>query len=330
MEPSATNAGAPGGPDLLTLGEVMRVFVAESGEPVGRADRFRSTIGGAEGNVAIAIARLGLRASWVGNVGTDDAGSYVLRRLRAEGVDVSSAGVVDGFTGMLIRNSSPDGAISVSYHRAGSAGSRLDAELVRRAWAAGVPRAVHVTGISAMLSDSGMTAVRELFGLADDAGVPVSFDVNLRTRLAPLDAWRAVIPELAARADIVFAGGPELALVEQGEPLTVARGLCANRARAVVLKNPDHTCTVVTPDGVATQPPLARRVVDPVGAGDGLVAGFLAGFLTGRSAAESLLRGAGVAAFAVGGWSDADEAPSEPVLEAFLDSVATGGEQVLR
>ncbi|WP_051266623.1 sugar kinase [Nakamurella lactea] len=328
--PAAAEGATPAGPDLLTLGEVMRVFVAEPGDAVARAERFRSSIGGAEGNVAIAVARLGLRASWVGNVGTDDAGSYVLRRLRAEGVDVDGVGVVDGFTGMLIRNSSADGAISVSYHRAGSAGSRLDADLVRRAWAQGVPRAAHVSGITGLLSGSSLDAVRELMTLADDAGVPVSFDVNLRTRLAPLDAWRTVIPELAGRADLVFAGEAELALVEQGEPLAVARGLCERRAKAVVLKNSDHTCTVVTADGVLTQPPLARRVVDPVGAGDGLVAGYLTGFLAGDGPAECLRQGAAVAAFAVGGWSDTEDYPTPAELAGFLASLDGGVEQVLR
>lgn len=319
------------GPDVLVLGEIMRVLVAEPGEAVGRAERFRSTVGGAEGNVAIGLARLGHRTSWVGNVGDDDAGRYVLRRMRAEAVDVDHVGVLPGsFTGLLIRNSSPDGAISVSYHRAGSAGSRLDADLVRRAWAAGPPTAVHVTGITAMLSAEALGAVRELLALARSAGVLISFDVNLRTRLAPVQAWRSVMPELAAAADIVFAGEAELALIDDGDPLAVARSLCAGRAQAVVLKNSDHTCSVVTADGVLTQPPLARRVVDPVGAGDGLVAGFLSGFLSGASTADSLRRAAGVAAFAVGTWSDTEDYPSDAELAGFLASLDGGAEQVLR
>lgn len=321
----------PASCDLLAFGEVMRVLVAEPGEALARAERFRSTIGGAEGNVAVALARLGLRTSWVGNVGDDDAGSYVLRRLRAEAVDVQQAGVLPGeFTGLLIRNSSADGAISVSYHRAGSAGSQLNTELVRRAWAAGPPRAVHVSGITAMLSPQALAATHELMSLAETAGVPVSFDVNLRTRLAPIAAWQAEMPGLAARADIVFAGDAELALIDDSDPLAAARALCAGRAEAVVLKHSDHTCSVVTADGVITQPPLARRVVDPVGAGDGLVAGFLSGYLAGAPAAESLRRAAAVAAFSVGSWSDTEDYPSEPELLGFLASLDGGVEQVQR
>jgi 2-dehydro-3-deoxygluconokinase len=181
-----------------------------------------------------------------------------------------------------------------------------------------------------MLSAAGLAATEELLSLAEQDGVPVSFDVNLRTRVAPVESWRTVMPRLATAADVVFAGEVELALIDDGEPLAAARGLCEGRAKAVVLKHSDHTCSVVTADGIVTQPPLARRVVDPVGAGDGLVAGFLSGFLGGASMAESLRRGAAVAAFAIGGWSDTENYPSEAELEGFLGSLDGGAEQVLR
>lgn len=319
------------GPDLLVLGEVMRVLVAEPGEALARADRFRSTVGGAEGNVAIAVARLGVRAAWVGRVGGDDAGDYVLRRMRAENVSVDHVGIdTDGFTGLLMRNSSAHGAISVAYHRTASAGSRVDAELVRAAWAAGRPRLVHVTGITAMMSPTSRQALDQLVSLAHADGIPVSFDINLRLRLAAVDQWRATVPAVASTADIVFASDAELALLSDEAPLTAARQLIDDGVGAVVLKNPDHSCTVLTADGAVTQQPLARHVVDPVGAGDALVAGYLSGYLGGATPADCLLRGAAVAAFAVETWSDTEELPTAAELEQFLVAQHTGAEQVLR
>ena len=43
-------------------------------------------MGGAESNVAIGVARLGVGAAWIGRVGDDAAGRKILRELRAEGV----------------------------------------------------------------------------------------------------------------------------------------------------------------------------------------------------------------------------------------------------
>lgn len=327
-------------PALLVLGEVMRVLVAEPGEALGRAEGFRSTIGGAEGNVAVGVSRLGHRAGWIGRVGDDDAGAYVVRRMRAEDVDVSAVQQVSGFTGLLLRNSSAHGAISVAYHRAGSAATSIDASQVRAAWAAaqaaGGPRLVHVTGISLMLSDETAAATRELIELAGAAQVPVSFDVNLRLRLAAPEQWRAALADVVPRAQVVFAGADELPLVPGGvdadgrpvHPEQVAHGLIAAGATAVVCKNADHTATVYTRDTAHTEQPLARQVVDPVGAGDALVAGYLSGVLDDEPPAACLRRGAGTAAFAVEGWSDTENLPSAKELTQLL--AAERGEQVAR
>ena len=319
-------------PRVLVLGEVMRVLVAEPGDTVDRAERFRSTIGGAEGNVAAALARQDVPAAWVGRVGDDDAGRYVLRRMRAEGVDVADVTVDrSSFTGLLIRNTSAHGAISVTYHRAGSAGSRVSAADVARAWERQRPSLVHVTGISALLSDEALGAVVELLDRAAADDVPVSFDVNLRLRLAPAERWRDVVPPLVSRAQIVFAGDAELAvLAPDAGPQVSAQQWLAGSAEVVVVKNGDHTCTAFTADGEVTQPTLVRSVVDPVGAGDALVAGFLAAHLTGADAAGCLARGAAAAAFAVQHWSDTEGLPTGSELDAFVAAIGRTGEQVLR
>lgn len=317
---------------VLVLGEVMRVLVAEPGDAVDRAERFRSTIGGAEGNVAAALARQGVPARWVGRVGDDDAGRYVLRRMRAEGVDVVDVTLEESsFTGLLIRNTSAHGAISVTYHRAGSAGSLVSATDVARAWERQRPALVHVTGITAMLSHDALGAVVALLDRAAADDVPVSFDVNLRLRLAAADRWRAVLPALVSRARIVFAGDGEIDVLAPGRTQAeVVREWLAGAAEVVIVKNGDHTCTAFTAGGELTRPSLVRAVIDPVGAGDALVAGFLGAYLAGADPDGCLTRGAASAAFAVQHWSDTEGLPTGPELDAFVAAIGNAGEQVLR
>lgn len=84
------------------------------------------SIAGSESNVAIGLSRLGHRAAWVGAVGNDEPGQLVLRTLRAEGVDVSSARLSDtSFTGFIAFDQPAHDITRVSYHRRGSAGSEL-------------------------------------------------------------------------------------------------------------------------------------------------------------------------------------------------------------
>ena len=73
--------------DLLTLGEPL-VSVTSRGRLPASPTLVKS-IGGAELNVAIGLARLGLRTAYVSRVGSDAFGDEIVRTLRGEGVDVS-------------------------------------------------------------------------------------------------------------------------------------------------------------------------------------------------------------------------------------------------
>ncbi|MGN6758336.1 MAG: PfkB family carbohydrate kinase, partial [Thermomicrobiales bacterium] len=82
-------------PEVVTLGETMVLFQAESVGPLREATTFRRLIAGAETNVAIGLCRLGHTTGWIGRVGDEDFGRAVLFRLRGEGVDVSRVIVDD-------------------------------------------------------------------------------------------------------------------------------------------------------------------------------------------------------------------------------------------
>src|SRR5215467_1325463 len=134
MTGAATSLAVPvgrGGPDVVTFGEALVVFVSPPSVPLASATRFHRTVAGAEFNVAVGLARLGHEVSFIGRAGDDPHGQLVLRALRAEGVNTDGL-VVDPSapTGMLVRDAHADRPVTVTYFRAGSAGSRLHAERV--------------------------------------------------------------------------------------------------------------------------------------------------------------------------------------------------------
>ena len=133
--------------DCVTFGETMALLVPDPAGTDGRRS-FQLEIGGAESNVAIALARLGHRASWVGRVGPDAMGDLVLRTLRAEGVDVSGVRRDPASTGVVFFERRLPTMQRVSYMRTGSAATQLCPADVD------VPpgtRVVHVTGVTAAL-----------------------------------------------------------------------------------------------------------------------------------------------------------------------------------
>jgi 2-dehydro-3-deoxygluconokinase len=289
---------------LVTLGETMAALSAPSVGPLRHQPHLHLHVGGAESNVAIAVARLGGAAAWVGRVGDDELGDLVLAQLRGEGVDVRDAVRDPGApTGLMIKSRRTSTVGRVAYYRRGSAGSRLTpADVpVDRVRAAQV---LHVTGITPALSPSARAATFAAVEEARAAGVPVSLDVNHRAALWGADEAGPVLAELAARADVLFSGEDEAGLllpdgVDRGDPFAVLAGLAALGPAEVVLKRGSRGALAMVAGGVVEVAPRAVLAVDPVGAGDAFVGGYLAELVAGAGATARLETAAGCGAFAV-------------------------------
>jgi 2-dehydro-3-deoxygluconokinase len=303
--------GASGAPYLLTLGETMILLAAPEVGPLRHANHLRLAIGGAESNVAIGASRLGTSTAWAGRVGDDEFGLLILRTLRAEGVDVSGA-IVDPLapTSLMIKERRTAATTRVSYYRADGPGARLSpadvpGDLVRGA------DVLHVSGITPALSRSAREAVRTAVELARDAGTPVSLDLNYRAALWTPEEAAAELRALCALSDHVFAGTDEGAVLGFGsDPLEIARGLGALGPKVVVVKRGSRGAMALAEDEVHQVEPLSVASIDPVGAGDAFVAGYLADLLDGKPIADRLRTAAACGAYAVTGWGDWESLPA--------------------
>ncbi|MBU7600412.1 sugar kinase [Streptomyces sp. P38-E01] len=313
-------------PELVTIGEVMGLLGARGTGPLREGSTLRLGLAGAEATVAIGVTRLGHRAAWVGRVGADAVGTVLLDTLRGEGVDVSAARLdPDRPTGLMLRESRTADRVRISYYREGLAGSRLGPDDVDPRLVGGA-RVLHLTGITPALGASALEAVRLAARTARASGTLVSFDLNYRSLLWSQDRAAEVFTELLAETDVVFAGLEEAALVTPvpapelpadapelrtsgasgperdgagDEAACAARALRAlGPAEAVVKLGPDGAC-VLSADGEHRQPALPVTSVDPVGAGDAFVAGYLSALLDGEDVPGRLRRGAVCGAFSV-------------------------------
>ncbi|WP_329619916.1 sugar kinase [Streptomyces sp. NBC_01255] len=293
----------PPGPELVTLGEVMAVAAATSPGPLATGAPLRLGWAGAEATVAIGVSRLGHSSAWTGRVGEDAAGAMVLAGLRAEGVDVSGARTDPAApTGLMLRERRTADRLRVTYYRAGLAGSRLAPEDLDEARISGA-RILHVTGITPALSPTARAAVEHAVALARAAGVTVSFDVNHRELLWSRAEAADALARLLPHADIVFAGPEEASLfvpeVPEDEPERMARALTRLGPSQAVLKLGAAGALAVVDDELHVRQAVPVTAVDPVGAGDAFVSGYLAAVLDDAPAAERLRLAALCGAFAV-------------------------------
>jgi len=295
----------------MTLGEALVVMDPASRGPLRHVTRFVKRIGGAELNVAVGLARLGHRVGWAGALGADEFGHEVLAFLRGEGVDVAGARVDgDAPTGVYFKERPTLDRLRVLYYRAGSAASRLRYEdLDVDALLAG--RVLHLSGITPALSDACRDLTERLVAAAVARGTLLSFDANVRWRLFAGRDPRAVLAPLVAQADLVFASEEEAELLLGGsDPAAVGAALPGMRASAIVVHGAGGAWAVEA-GGVLRAPAHPVEVVDPVGAGDAFVAGFLSGRLRGWDTERCLRLGNACGACAVTVPGDVESMPAE-------------------
>src|ERR1700712_5987861 len=82
--------------DVVTYGEAMTLFVATETGDLAKVGHFTKRVAGADLNVAIGLSRLGFKGGWMGRVGRDSFGQYVLDVLAREGIDARCGAIGEG------------------------------------------------------------------------------------------------------------------------------------------------------------------------------------------------------------------------------------------
>jgi len=305
--------------DVLTVGEPI-ICLDTGGTRLDEATDLHVSLGGAECNVAIGLARLGHRTAIIGRVGSDPFGRFVRRRLLAEQVDVSRLAVDDvAPTALLFKETTYLGA-EVHYRRAGAAGAQISATEVSEAMSDGV-RCVHVTGVTAALGAGPRDAVASLMEQGRSAGARVSFDANFRHKLATPDELVAMFHLLCPMADDLLLGWGEASLLAGDSSEESIRSLAESLQRpCVVVKRPAGGALCLASGEWYAHDAEPVHVVDPVGAGDGFAVGFLHERLRGSNVRAALARGVSIAARVIAVRGDNAGLP----YEAELDDVGVG------
>ena len=277
--------------DVLVLGEINPDVIVRAVDPrpqFGQVELFVDTIdlviGSSSGIFACGAARLGLQVAFVGVVGNDAMGRFMLDALRAHGIDVS---------GCRVDESVPTGA---SVILAGAADRAIltapgTVPLLRDddVPAALVERARHLHVGSLFLLDALRPRLAERFAAARRAGITTSFDCNWD----PRGTWDGGLRQILAETDVFLPNAAEATRITGIDAIEdAARDLAASGPRVVAVKCGIDGAIAAEADGTITRVPAIQvATVDTTGAGDSFDAGFLAAWLAGRSVRECLAVG---------------------------------------
>jgi 2-dehydro-3-deoxygluconokinase len=300
--------------DLVVVGELLATIASRLPGRLRLGATLSLSMAGAEANVAIAAARLGTSTAWIGRLADDELGHMMATALRGEGVDIGGI-VWDGGTNtsLLVKHTRTADTTEVRYYRATGPGSRLTPEDLDLD-AIGAARLLHVSGITPALGARPAATIERVIEIAHDANVPVSFDVNYRRSLWSANAARPVLQRIARRACLVFADSDELELIagDRAPDYLLVEGV-----REVVLKDGPRGATVWTDGRSLQRAAMPVTVVDPVGAGDAFVGGYLNAHLRSASLEDKLDCGIRVGAMAVSTIGDWEGLPSPDELADF-------------
>lgn len=274
--------------------------------------------GGSAANTAAALARLGVECAFAGSVGDDSFGRFAVTDLEAAGVDTSTVSVAtDAPTVAVIAVVQADGdRLIYVWPPTGGAHSAIAprdavAAVSEREW-------LHVSGICLRVSPA-RDALLDAMEAARSAGIPVSFDLNLRLEnWGWSDGFREVVQSAVERSDVVLgAAADEVgALTGIDDPVAAAVDLAAEDRLVVARLGPGGAVAAIGGE-VITAPGFEVAMVDSVGAGDAFNAGFIVARLQGSTLETSLRWGNAVAALTITR-SGARSTPSTDEVESLL------------
>ena len=310
---------AAGPPDLLVAGDAVPDIIVGDvageiafGQAETLVERGVLTVGGSSGIMACGAARLGLRVAFVGVVGDDAAGRFMLDELTARGVDVSGCVVAPGrATGLTVHVVRPGAERDRAMLTAPGCVAELTAAMVRSAPARGV-RHIHVG--SFYLLPRLAPDLAALFGEARKAGCTTSLDTQGdwegRWRGGLGDALRvtdlyfpnrdealAVAASLGGRGPAAGSGRNDAAgddrndVVGDGDLERLLKTLAALGPLPVVKCGAQGAVTLergTVVHAAAPAAPPAALPIDTIGAGDSFDAGFVYGHLQGWPVGRSL------------------------------------------
>lgn len=310
--------------DVVTIGEAMAMFVADECGDLASASHFSKRIAGAELNVAIGLARLGLNVGWVSRIGDDAFGRFTCQQLDHEGVDRRLVTTDARYpTGFQLKSKVNDGSDPlVEYFRKGSAASHLSvADFTRNPGYFTSSRHLHLSGVAAALSDSSLALLQQVAEEMKTSGKTISFDPNLRPVLWSSEQQMVKqLNGLAQFADWVLPGIKEgQILTGYTQPEAIADFYLAMGVKAVVIKTGSDGAWYKTADGDSGQIAAIRtdNVVDTVGAGDGFAVGVISALLEGKSLPSAIRRGNKIGSLAIQAIGDSEGLPTRAALGDF-------------
>lgn len=260
---------------ITALGEILIDYTPLPDSDAGMAV-FEQNPGGAPANVLTCAAKLGRRTAFIGKVGDDIQGRFLVDTLKKTGIDTRALRV-DGryFTTLAFVKLAPNGERSFSFARKPGADTQLSPEELDRELISHSD-ILHFGSLS-LTDEPARDTTMEAVHLARQSGAIIAYDPNYRPLLwaskeEAMEQMRSPLPLV----DLLKVSDDEVELLTDcADSQTGAEKLVQLGLRCVVVTIGNQGALVATKDGSVMVPGFPTRAVDTTGAGDSFWGGFL-------------------------------------------------------
>lgn len=257
---------------IISLGEALIDFIPLDSDNV----TYQKSPGGAPANVAVALAKLGAKSSFLGKVGEDVLGHFMKETLESHGVITTHMLLTDqARTGVVFVTLDPKGERNFSFYIDPSADRFLEKEdLDPTIFSSN--HILHFGSIS-LISEPSKTATLEAVKQAKKNNLKISYDPNLRLDLWPSEEQaRETILSVLSEADIVKISDEELTFLTGETELEKGISQLDNYEIPVLLVTYGGAGSYVHVGNQTIHVPAMKvQTVDTTGAGDAFVSGIL-------------------------------------------------------
>jgi len=297
--------------DVITIGDAMIAMCPKQKGPIIFCNTFERKLGGAELNVAIGCARLGIQSGWISRLGNDDFGKYILKTTRGEGIDISEVKLVDEYpTSVYFREVLADGSSRSFYYREKSPTSTMRSEELNEEYIKQA-KILHITGVFPSITKNNQEIILEAVKLAKKHKLTVSFDPNIRLKMWTKEEAKAYIEKILPHVDILLIGDEEIEIllgdttieyaIKTFHECGIEKVIVKKGAKGAIASDGKNVYEVD-----AIKP---KALVDTVGAGDGFAAGFLTSVIKGKTLEECVKFANAVGSLVVGVEGDNEGLP---------------------
>jgi 2-dehydro-3-deoxygluconokinase len=292
---------------IACFGEMLLRLAAPARGHLFQEARLDAHFGGAEANVAVALARIGTPATLITILPHGSIGDAAIETVRAAGVDVSRVMRADGRLGLYFLSppSGPRGA-HIVYDRLGSVFAVTPPEAYNWPVLLRDVDWLHLSGIIPAIGPEAARLSLDAIAAAQAVGVRVSFDGNFRASMWArwCDDPQPILLDHVARAELLFGNYRDISLLLGtsfvGDTPEARRQACeaafarfpqlsaiASTAREVLDADTHRLSARVDcrGDWFETDAIAVTQIVDRIGTGDAFAAGVLSCLEDGCKAA---------------------------------------------